>query len=57
MFFFQKLRRLMALRGDGGSHLKKRRFAETCAHLLALTQRFAASGMREMGEDARDTEE
>ena len=47
----------MALRGDSGSHLKKRRFAETCAHLLELTQRFAASGMREMGEDARDTEE
>ena len=47
----------MALRGDGGTHLKKRRFAENCAHMLNWTQRFASSGMREMREDARDTEE
>ena len=51
------IERLMALRGDGGTHLKKRRFAENCAHLLERTQRFGASGMREMREDARDTEE
>ena len=47
----------MELRGAGGNHLKKRRFAENCAHLLERTQRFASSGMRQMREDARDTEE
>ena len=51
------IERLMALRGDGGNQVKKRKFAEHCAHLLERTQRFAASGMREMREDARDTEE
>ena len=51
------IERLMALRGDGGHQVKKRKFADNCAHLLERTQRFAASGMREMREDARDTEE
>ena len=47
----------MALRGDGGTHSRKRKFANNCAHLLERSQRFASNGMREVREDARDTEE
>ena len=47
----------MVLRGDGGTHLRKRKFADNCAILLERSQRFASNGMREMREDARDTEE
>ena len=51
-----KLRRLMALRGDGGTHVRKRKVADNCANLLERSQRFASNGMREMRETARDTE-
>ena len=47
----------MALRGDGGTQLRKRKFPDNCATLLERSQRFASNGMREMREDARDTEE
>ena len=51
------LETLLSLRGDGGTELRKRKFSDNCANVLERSQRFASNGMREMREDARDTEE
>ena len=52
------LERLLLVRGDGGTdYARKRKFTDNCANMFERSQRFASNGMREMREDARDTDE
>ena len=51
------MEKLVDMRGDGGSDIKRRKFAENCANVVERSQRFASSGIRQMKEDSRDTVE
>ena len=44
----------LEMRGNGGSDIKRRQFADHCANAVERSQRFASSGMRQMKEDSRD---
>ena len=51
------MERLIEMRGDGGSDIKRRKFTEHVANVVERSQRLASSGMRQMKEDGRDTVE